>query len=420
VAFAIGECRRWDQAALLARLARENVADPWMQSAILSSAAACGGELFGLLAADARWRADSASLEFLRQLVLVIGAQNRRNEVAQAIEQLARWESLDAVFPVASALAEGLKRAGTSLAAVDSRNRLKPLFQQAKPIASNTTQPRAVRRAAIEALGLLPYADAAPALLGLLERAEPEPLQMAAIATLDQFRDAEIGAELIKHLGGLKGAVRARALDALLQRPERLEALWLGFAQRLISSSDLSARQRDMLRKHRDQKVREQATRFLGAANPAARQDVYAAFFPALQLSGVAARGKAVFESRCAGCHQYAGIGQEFGPDLTAARAGGREKLLASIVDPNREVLPSYFIQTIELKDGETVAGLIRNETATTVTLRQPGGVERTLSRTDIASVKTTVQSLMPEGLEAGLSVQDMADLIQFILGTTN
>jgi HEAT repeat protein len=171
VAFAIGECRKWHQAALLARLARENVADPWMQSAILSSAAACGGELFGVLAADARWRADSASLEFLRQLGLVIGAQNRRNEVAQTIEQLARWESLDAVFPVASALAEGLKRAGTSLAAVDVRNRLKPLFQQAKSIVSNTTLPRAVRRAAIEALGLLPYADAAPALLGLLERA---------------------------------------------------------------------------------------------------------------------------------------------------------------------------------------------------------------------------------------------------------
>jgi putative heme-binding domain-containing protein len=129
----------------------------------------------------------------------------------------------------------------------------------------------------------------------------------------------------------------------------------------------------------------------------------------------MAARGRAFFESRCAACHQYAGLGNDFGPDLTAARTGGREKLLTSIVDPNREVLPQYFICSVETKDGESISGIVRNETATTVTLRQPGGSERTVPRSNIASMKTASQSFMPEGLEAGLSTQDMADLIQFI-----
>jgi putative membrane-bound dehydrogenase-like protein len=415
VAFAIGESRQWNQGALLSRLAHENIEDSWLQSAILSSAAACSGELFHLLAGDARVVGGAAGVEFLRQLATVIGAQNRTADVTRTIEQLAGWQKLEAAFPIASALAEGLKRAGSSLAAADPRGRLQPLFHQAKPIAADSKQPRAVRRAAIETLGLLSYAEAAPTLLALIEPGQPEALQLAAIATLDQFHDAAIGAELIKRLRPLEGAVRARALDALLQRPERLVALWSGFEQKLIAPADLSARQRDLLRKHRDEAVRERAKRFLGAANPAARQDVYAAFVPALQLRGVAARGKTIFESRCASCHHYAGLGYEFGPDLTAARTGGKEKLLASIVDPNREVLPQFFIATIEMKDGESIGGLIRNETATTVTLRQPAGAEKTLSRADIVSVKTVPQSFMPEGLEAGLSPQDMADLVQFI-----
>jgi putative heme-binding domain-containing protein len=114
-------------------------------------------------------------------------------------------------------------------------------------------------------------------------------------------------------------------------------------------------------------------------------------------------------------CHQYAGLGHDFGPDLTAVGTGGKEKLLASIVDPNREVLPQYFIVSIDMKDGESVGGIIHAETATTVTLRQPGGAERTVARADIAAMKTTNRSFMPEGLEAGLADQDIADLLEFL-----
>ena len=420
VAFAIGESSQWDQAALLARLARENREEPWIQSAILSSAAACSGRLFAALSADAGDAGRPAGVEFLRQLGTVIGAQNRAADVTLAIEQLARWKNLDAAFPVASALAEGLKRVGTTLAAADPRGRLDALFQQAKPIATDRTQPRPVRRAAIETLGLLSYAEAAPTLLALLAPSEPEALQVAAVATLDQFHETAVGAELARRQRGLSPAARTRALDALLQRPERLDALWLAFEQKLIAPGELSARQRDLLRKHREAGVRERATRYLGAANPAAREDVYASLLPALQLRGVGSRGRAVFEARCALCHQHAGLGHEFGPDLTGARAGGKEKLLASIVDPNREVLPQFFISTLEMKDGESIGGLIRNETATTVTLRQPGGAERTLARSGIASIKSSSQSFMPEGLESGLSAQDMADLIAFIFETTH
>jgi hypothetical protein len=47
--------------------------------------------------------------------------------------------------------------------------------------------------------------------------------------------------------------------------------------------------------------------------------------------------------------------------------------------------------------------------------LRQAEGKTETLSRTDIESIQSTGLSLMPEGLERDLSLQDMADLIAFI-----
>jgi putative heme-binding domain-containing protein len=161
--------------------------------------------------------------------------------------------------------------------------------------------------------------------------------------------------------------------------------------------------------------VRERAAQLLGVTASSARQDVYARYLPALQIAGNVARGQAHFENLCAACHRFSGLGHDFGPSLQSARSGGKEKLLTSILDPNREVLPQFFICSVETSEGESVVGFLESESATTVTLRQPGGVKRTLSRDRIQILRTQHQSLMPEGLEAGMSPQDMADLIAFL-----
>jgi len=60
------------------------------------------------------------------------------------------------------------------------------------------------------------------------------------------------------------------------------------------------------------------------------------------------------------------------GPDLAGAQNGGKEKLLINILDPNREVPPNYFGYVVETKEGDSHAGLIVIETASSVTVRQP------------------------------------------------
>jgi putative heme-binding domain-containing protein len=51
------------------------------------------------------------------------------------------------------------------------------------------------------------------------------------------------------------------------------------------------------------------------------------------------------------------------------------------------------------------------------VTVREPLGVEENILRTNIASLTASEHSLMPPGLEAMMSKQDMADLLSFLKG---
>src|SRR5207248_394597 len=135
-------------------------------------------------------------------------------------------------------------------------------------------------------------------------------------------------------------------------------------------------------------------------------------FMPALNLKGDRVHGKKVYEERCISCHRLDGEGFALGPDLVTVKNTGKEKILVNILDPNREVRPDYVSYLVETKDDESQIGLIVNETATSVMLRQPYGKESAINRADIKKMQSQGQSMMPEGLEAGMSPQDLADLI--------
>lgn len=410
LAFTTGECGKWNQAALLARLVRDSPDDSWLQSAALSSAAHCSIELLAAL------RAEPRCAVFLRRLTVIIGARNEPPELARATGLLAGMSDPASALPLLDALGEGLQRAGASLAAADPQGRLQPLVRQALQFAGDAARPESLRQGAIGALTLAPYMEAAPVLLTLIEKPQrANALRLAAIQTLDSFRETRVGADLLRHWSGLDSAARARVLDAVLRRPERLGALWSALENKTLRAADLSALQVNALRAHRDQEVRRRAGQWFGSAAPPGRLDAYKAFLPALELAGNAVRGKAHFEARCAVCHRLVGGGHEFGPDLAAVRGGGREKFLSSVLDPNREVLPQFSAWIIETRDGETLAGILKAESAAAVTLRLPGGLDQTVARARIAGMKTNGQSFMPEGIEAGLTLQDMADLIEYI-----
>src|SRR4029077_3561359 len=116
----------------------------------------------------------------------------------------------------------------------------------------------------------------------------------------------------------------------------------------------------------------------------------------------------AIFQERCAECHQFAGQGRAFGPDLTGIRLKGKEKILRSILEPGAEVAPEYTTWVAETKAGENLVGIKTDDNLATVTLRRADGTQVVWPRLNLQSIETRRWSLMPTGLEEGLSTEDM------------
>ncbi len=179
--------------------------------------------------------------------------------------------------------------------------------------------------------------------------------------------------------------------------------------------NELSATEQKFLRMHHDASVKAKAAVVLGKPSVAKRQDVVNVFMPALSLKGDAAHGKAIYLERCASCHRLGADGFALGPDLVTVQNSGKEKMLVNIIDPNREVPANFQAYQLDRKDGETVVGIIASETANSVILKQAFGKEQSILRREISKMQSQGQSLMPEGLEAGLKTQDIADLLEFV-----
>ena len=171
----------------------------------------------------------------------------------------------------------------------------------------------------------------------------------------------------------------------------------------------------NFLTTYRDPDVRQLAVKVLAAQPARPRQPVIKGFAPALNLTGAAAAGKKIYAERCISCHRSSGEGFALGPDFVTVKTTGKEKLLTSIIDPNAEVRPEFVAYVVETKDDQSLLGLVVNETATSVTLRQAYGRQDVVSRANITKLQSQGQSVMPEGLAAGLTPQAMAALLEYI-----
>ena len=136
-------------------------------------------------------------------------------------------------------------------------------------------------------------------------------------------------------------------------------------------------------------------------------------------LKGNAARGAQLFGGNCATCHKFRGMGTAIGPDLGTMSDKPVATLLVAILDPNQAVDPVYVYYIGYTKDNRDVSGVITSESPNSLTLRNAGGGEDTVLRSDLKELKSSGLSLMPDGFENVLNPQALADLIAFIQSGT-
>jgi putative heme-binding domain-containing protein len=87
---------------------------------------------------------------------------------------------------------------------------------------------------------------------------------------------------------------------------------------------------------------------------------------------------------------------------------------LTAILDPNRAVDPAFVLFDVETDDGEAVSGLVVADNPASLTLKGVN-LTNTIPRQRIRKITSSGLSLMPVGLEQGLSQQDLADLLAFL-----
>jgi putative heme-binding domain-containing protein len=241
----------------------------------------------------------------------------------------------------------------------------------------------------------------------------PEELSDGVLDRLARLRTPLVATEVLKRWNGYLPAVRTALLTRLLGREEWTVAVLTAIDGGTVRASEIPVAVRPQLLKHENQAIRSRAA---GVFEPAGtRRGVVSNYLAGASLTGMASRGGAIFEKTCAQCHAFRGRGHAVGPNLGEFAGKSVADFVAAIFDPNAAINPNFTAYNIETRDGRSLTGIVRGETAGSLTLVQGGGTEEKLLRGDLQEIRASQLSLMPEGLEQALSPQDVADLIAWI-----
>jgi putative membrane-bound dehydrogenase-like protein len=429
LAFSLGETNAPEALAALAKVALRDAADPWTQTAVLSSTGKTAPELLRALAEhrDMVRNPSGLHLQFLTRLAALVASHGRDADLARTLDLLGDGKSRAAVWQVAilEGLGQGLQFSRRPLAQLwenppptlkKAVAKALPFFTRAAKTARNEKRPVAERIAAARLLGYGPYATAAPALQRLLTPRNPGELQLAAVRALSLHNQPRVADLLLASWAGFSPGLRREVLEALFARTERLKVLLTAVEKKEVLAAQLEPFRVKQLRKHANAELRKRAQKLLAGQIAPDRQKVVLAYQSALRLKADAAHGKMVFKKNCSTCHRLENVGVEVGPDLLSAlRNKTKETLLVDILDPSREVDPRYINYLVTTKAGRSFTGMIAAETASSVTLRRAEKAEDTILRSEIDEIQATATSLMPEELEKQLSKQDVADVIAYL-----
>ncbi|MGB0580353.1 MAG: hypothetical protein ACPGVU_11675 [Limisphaerales bacterium] len=311
------------------------------------------------------------------------------------------------------AVGAGLKRAKKRFADTSAKESFGKLLTEA--LRDSNKQNSDHRRSAIALLGYGDYARVKDTLFALLSPEHSPRAQLAALGTLDGFTSAKIADQILAHWKSFTPSIREEALRVLLRRTTHQLALLQAIKTGSINAREIPFSRQGYLKRSRNPQIKAAATKLFGSQSVASRGEALRMFKPALQLRGNPIAGAKHVGERCHTCHRFKNKGFALAPDLETVQAWTAEELLTHILDPNRKVEPEQRAFTIETKDDESYVGLIESESEDTVTLRMPNGIRQQLMRSQIRSLTSQGLSLMPEGLEAGLTPQDLADLIAFL-----
>ena len=450
-ALTLGQIRRPDVRAALQSILLNDYPYRWTRVAALSSLGTGAGDMFVALlgSGDFRQEITPPKTDLVRELADLAAAREETKGISAVLNAL-NDTRLDERLKLAAleGLQSGIARVGTpiklrgsaaatleTLSASTSPSLLAAAWGISRALERPETESQrqalvaAARRALdparevekrVEDIGLLALGDYRMLerdLFALLEGTQPAPVQDAAIAVLRRFNDPAVAKRLVERWRSLAPAVRAPVINLLLQRlpfhPYLVEAIETGRITLGELNLDLEQRRRLLWKSTPDIKAR--AAKLMSDEEYGNRKAIVEEWLQKLPASGDPQRGKAIFQKSCAPCHKVGDAGHQVGPDLTAVAHRSVEDLASNILDPNMAINPNYVAYHCETDSGELETGIRQSESAEAIVLVQASGKTVVIPRRKIVRLESSGLSLMPEGLEAGMTPGDLRDLIAFL-----
>ena len=417
--------------ASLVRLLRRGAADPWLRVAVgtLKTDPPEGFLIELLTDWETLAQPVAAAEELVEELSAIIGRQVAPDASPAIFKRLlnfhpSKWDATltrDVRLAGLRGLADGITRHGQTLQehltqlGESESNAAHELIESARAslLSALATEPH--RLTAIKTLQFVKRPEIAASLLELATSQADGSLRLAALDALASQHDSSVGPKLLAAFTSQTPPLRRAMLDVLLADETSSDGLLKDLESGAIKPNELDATRQARLTKHRNKELAARAEKLYAGNVSADRAAVVTAYQPALEKKGDVTRGRAIFEKNCVTCHRVAGIGTNVGPDVADTYNKTPAYLLTNILDPNRAVDANYFGYTLATTNGKIYTGLVKAETASSITIRLPEGREETILRADVDELKSTGLSLMPVGVEKTITVDQMADLIAFL-----
>ena len=270
------------------------------------------------------------------------------------------------------------------------------------------------------AVGLLANrktADLEPILRELLQDAA---VRGAAIRALANYPNETTPSLILSVYSKLTADEKADAVQTLVSRPSFAKELLQAVEKGTVAKSDITAFTARQIVTLKDKSLQEMLAKTWGEVKPAsanrtAQMTKYKKLLApeAIQKANIA-NGKMIFTKNCATCHKLHGEGQIVGPELTGSQRGNLDYILENVVDPSSAVANEYKMANFFMADGRIISGIVRSESANTVTVRTLNE-EVQLAKANVESRKSTNISIMPDGLFDAMKEEEVRDLVGYL-----
>lgn len=395
----------------LAAILTQHADDPWMARMVASAAGGQMGQVLSALGGSFFSTYSPARSDIVR--TFAAGALTGQEADVQAAltllekqpGELLWWKP--ALLQGLAKLPKGHEAAAKEIAALQSK---------IDAIVADSKAPLEQRLAVLPLLAARKWDTVQPVLKNLLTGSQPQELAAAALALLKKF-PATSTAPLIYELLPKAGPALKRDLVPILTgNATTALALFKRMDQGEFPTAWVDVETRWRYQRGTGE-MADLAKKLFGQASSDRASVVNDYLASVLAMKGDAKRGQQVFAMACTACHRHGELGVDVGPPLADVKVKPPEALLSDILDPNRMFEARWSAYQIDTQDGRMISGLVTAENADNVTVAMMGGATETLPRSAIKEMKSLDRTLMPVGLEAAISKEQMADLLAFLGG---